>query len=388
MSCRYVLFCLLMSLAGGSGCQDQTGTNELQGAKYKVLSVVSADSASGARHIDAPAGNVWFILYARDDLGGSYHAYGRFHELRDQDGNRYEAAGQLIGACFSDGPFTIGSVTSMAQGPQVQALSVLFLIPDKVKSGQVILPREPWGPQDFDKVAEFSLDASDVRTSTEAATPKDRVPTPLSDEEFMEVFNQQISGLSSEDAAVKASSTEALRALVKRSPTSVRLLQKAAHSTDSVTRTRASIALEILSPMADSPWRRILEDGRAFTASDIDDLLRAYTVVLAFDTITPHIDSSHHIGFEASQDNALTVTEFVSLYGEPDEVRTDDENKVWHCYGPIGVVIADDGRTVLRGRLLMADAFWAMLYKAAHGEYPSELRVVGLPDLKIKLPSR
>ena len=209
---------------------------------------------------------------------------------------------------------------------------------------------------------------------------------PLSDEEFMATFNEHISNLASESSEVKATSTGALRALVERSPTSLRLLQRAAHSKNSVARIRASIGLAILSPTSDAPWRRIFEDGRAFTASDVDNLLRAYHVALAFSSISPQIDGSHHIGYEESQEDALTVDEFVSLYGKPDEVYTDSDKKTWYCYGPMGVAIAEDGKRILRGCLLMADPFWAMLYKAAHGEYPSQLTVVGLPDLRIELP--
>lgn len=232
---------------------------------------------------------------------------------------------------------------------------------------------------------------SEGGVSTEPA--RETTQQGLSDEEFMEAFNKHIGNLASKDPAVKAKSTEALRALVKRSPSSVSLLQQAAHSTNPVARIRAIIGLEILSPTPHAPWRRILENGRAFSASEIANLLRAYNVVLGLGAITPHIDiTTHlirtHLGYDESQENALTVKEFVSLYGEPDEIYTDKDKRKWHCYGPMGVAICEDGTKILRGRLLMADTFWAMLYKAAHGEYPRQLKVVGLPNLQIKLPSK
>lgn len=222
--------------------------------------------------------------------------------------------------------------------------------------------------------------------STDARRRQGRRKT-IGDEEFLARFNTNISKLTGGDED-KAAATAALQALIKESPGSLSLLEDASRSEDAVARIRATIGLEYLSPDPDASWRRILQDGKAFSKSDLDFLLRSYSVLLNFGAISPSIDASHSIGEKDAKTTSLPVKELVSTYGEPDSIHRNKDGVTWYNYGPLAVSLSHDSKHVLTERILMADAFWAMLFKAVHGEYPEQLRVVGLPELEIELPPK
>ncbi len=145
-----------------------------QSGTFRTVSVIRAQAQnSGETIVRAPEGSIFLIFYVRNDLCGSYRASGRFDVLVDQDGKCYDIAAQRFEKTFSeddvsaDGQPTggafgrIGTIFSlMTGGPDVQAvqcLSEAFLIPRTLRTARIILPRAPWGANDFDKIVEFTV---------------------------------------------------------------------------------------------------------------------------------------------------------------------------------------------------------------------------------------
>lgn len=216
-------------------------------------------------------------------------------------------------------------------------------------------------------------------------------PTPrnaVSADEFMKQYNEYMKSFTEEGDTDNANVAEALRLLGKQSPEGVKQLKEATHDPNMIVRNRTSLALEMVAPDLDAPWRRILQDGKVFTADRMEELTLMYTVFLYYGEITPYVDNVHTIGFEGPEKATITLKQLVSMYGEPDEIGTVKDGRTLYYYGPIGLVISEDGKEIDSNHASMSDAFWAMLYKSVKGKYPEELKVTGLPDLQITLPTK